>query len=62
MLPIVSPIKTILLLSEYSRCMKILMHTKRTFNPHFKTYKAATHALVKSLNLVLVSPIIFGAK
>jgi hypothetical protein len=38
------------------------MHTKRTLNPYFKTYKAATQAMVKSLNLVLVNPITFGAK
>jgi hypothetical protein len=31
-------------------------------NPHFKKYKAPTQAMVKSLNLVLVSPIIPGAK
>ena len=62
MLSIASPIKTILLISAYSRCMQISMHTKRTLNPHFKKYKAPTQAMVKSLNLVLVSPIIPGAK
>ena len=42
--------------------MQISMHKKRVLNPHFKTYKAATQAMVKTLNLVLVSPIIPGAK
>ena len=62
MLSIASPIKTILSYPSIPRCMQISMHTKRTLNPHFKKYKAPTQAMVKSLNLVLVSLIILVTK
>jgi hypothetical protein len=42
--------------------MQISMHTQRTLNSHFKKIQSATQAMVKSLNLVLVSLIILVTK